>query len=393
MRVLIASVTYYPDVNGASYFTHRLAYYLKKKGHEVMVIAPSRTMRHGVTYHNDVPAFGVRSYPVLMYEGFRVAPPLFTKRAIKKVIRDFNPDVIHMQSHFLICKQVVGLAKEMNIPIVGTNHFMPENLVHYLPAPRYIKEVAKNIGWKQFKKTYEKLDLVTTPTQTAADLTKKSGLSQAILPLSNGIDMERFRPENDGEHLGGKYSLPQKPILLYVGRLDKEKNVDKVLQALTLVPQNVDFHFAVAGKGAEKEHLEKLSEKLGLTEKVTFLGFVPDEDLPGLYSLSSCFIIAGIAELQCLVAMEAMASGLPVIGVRAVALPELIHHGENGFLFELDDKKGLAKYIEEMFSNDALRQQMSRKSLEIVEKHDIRKIIGQFESIYALAIKNNEKNN
>ena len=221
MRVLIASVTYYPDVNGASYFTHRLAWYLKKNGHEVMVIAPSRTIRHGLTYHNDVPAFGVRSYPILMYEGFRVAPPLFTKKAIKHAIQNFNPDVIHMQSHLLICKQIVGIAKEMTIPIVGTNHFMPENLVHYLPAPRYIKEMIKTMGWKQFRKTYEKMDLVTTPTKTAADLTQRSGLPQPILPLSNGIDMEKFHPQNAGEHLREKYSLPQYPILLYVGRLDK----------------------------------------------------------------------------------------------------------------------------------------------------------------------------
>lgn len=383
MKILIASVTYYPDVNGASYFTQRLAYYLQKRGHEVLVIATSRTIHNETSQHYGVSAFGVRSYPILVYKDFRFSPAFFTKKAIRKTIQNFNPDIIHTQSHFLFCAEVVEIAKELKIPIVGTNHFMPENLVHYFPLPEFLRNLIKNFGWWQFRRVYDKVDLVTAPTQTAADLTKKSGLAKNIIPISNGIDMERFNPHVKGEYLRKKYSLPDKPLLITVGRLDKEKNIDMLLRALKLVPANIDLHFAIAGKGAEKANLEKLTRKLGITDRVTFLGFVPDEDLPGLYSISICFINGCIAELQCIAAMEGMASGLPVILANVLALPELVRHGENGFLFEIGDHEHIAGYISRIFSDPELKNKMSNKSLEIIKKHDMHNVIDQFESLYA----------
>jgi glycosyltransferase involved in cell wall biosynthesis len=383
MKILIASATYYPDVNGASYFTQRLTYYLKKKGHEVLVIAPSRTIHHEISQHEGVSVFGVRSYPILVYQDFRFAPAFFTKKAIKKAIQEFNPDIIHTQSHFLFCAEVVAIAKELKIPIIGTNHFMPENLVHYFPLPEFLRNAIKNFGWWQFRRVYDKVDLVTAPTQTAADLTKKSGLAKNIIPISNGIDMERFNPQNKGEYLRKKYLLPSSPLLITVGRLDKEKNIDMLLRALKLVPNNIDLHFAIVGKGAEKANLEKLARKLGIADRVTFLGFVPDDELPGLYSISSCFINGCIAELQCIAAMEGMASGLPVILANVLALPELVQQGENGFLFEVGEYEKIAGYISRIFSEPDLRKKMSEKSLELIKKHDINNVISQFESLYA----------
>lgn len=387
MKILIASVTYYPDVNGAAYFTHRLAYYLKKSGHEVMVIAPSRTARHGTTHHEEIPAFGVRSFPIFVVKDFRWVPPIFTKKAIKKAILDFKPDVIHMQSHFLFCAQIVKIAKKEKIPVMGTNHFMPENLIHYIPVPNYVKKKLMASAWKQFRKVYEKMDFLTAPTQTAANLSKRSGIKKDIQPVSNGIDRVRFNSKNDGEPVRKKYSLPNKPIMVTVGRLDKEKNVDKMLRALAKVPKNIDIHFAIAGKGAEKKNLEKLATDLKLNDRVTFLGFVPDEELPGLYAISSCFINACIAELQCIAAMEAMATGLPVIAANAVALPELVHHEKNGLLFEVDDTSQMARHIITVFSDENLRREMSKHSLAIIEKHDIKNVIKEFESLYLQMIK------
>lgn len=383
MKILIASVTYYPNVNGASYFTHRLAYYLKKSGHDVLVIAPSRTTKYEMSHHEEVPAFGIRSYPIFVVDDFRWVLPMFTKKAIRKAILDFQPDVIHMQSHFLFCAQVVAVAKELNIPVMGTNHFMPENIIHYVPVPKYVKKKISNLAWKQFRKTYEKLDYITAPTRTAANLAKRSGIKKEIHPLSNGIDMERFNPNVQGQHLRKKYNLPDNPLLVTVGRLDKEKNVDKMLRALARVPKDIDIHFAIAGKGAEKIDLENLAKKLDLGNRVTFLGFVPDEELPGLYAISHCFINACIAELQCIAAMEAMATGLPVIAANAVALPELVHHGKNGFLFEVDAIDQMAEHITKIFSNSVLRQKMSEQSLDIIARHDIKNVIGEFESLYS----------
>ncbi len=393
MKILIAAESYYPNADGASYAAHRLAKSLKEKGHTIMVVAPSKSLHTGYEKREGVSVFGVRSYPILVSKGFRFSPPIFIKRSIEKAVRDFRPDVVHIQSHFFICEQVFRAAKKMKIPVVGTNHFMPENLIHYFPVPRSWKKTIKDSAWRKFASVYEKLDIVTTPTVTAAKLAKGIGLNKKIIPVSNGIDLERFNPQNDGEYLREKYALGHDPIFLYVGRLDKEKNIDKIIRALKLIPGNIDLKFAVAGKGAEKNKLKRLAEKLGLEKKVVFLGFVPDKDLPNLYPLATCFIIAGIAELQSIVTMEAMASGLPILAANAVALPELVHSGENGFLFETGDLKQIADSIVKIITDPTLQKRMSQKSLEMIKEHDETKVVSRFESFYAELAEKNERNN
>ena len=388
MKILIANDTYHPHVNGCSYFAQRLAHYLKKRGHDILVIVPSKNINSEFIEHNGIRVFGISSYPIPGIKDFRFSLPILQRNKIKKVIKDFNPDVIHLQGHFFIGKEVFNIARKMGYAIVGTNHFMPENLVHYLHLPAAVEKQIKNLAWKQFKAVFENLIFVTAPTKTAADLTKKSGISKEIMPISNGIDLTEFspNPKIDKESLRKKYNLPKKLSLVSVGRLDREKNVDFVLKVLPEVLSKIDIHFIIAGKGNAKESLEKLVKKLKIEKNVSFLGFVPNEDLNSLFCSADCFVNACEAELQCLAAMEAMASGLPVVGVNALALPELIHHGENGYLFESGDKKALTEQLIKIFTDDELRKKMAQESLNIIAKHDIEETIQRFEDIYIAAI-------
>ena len=180
--------------------------------------------------------------------------------------------------------------------------------------------------------------------------------------------------------------MPEKSTLLYLGRLDKEKNVDVLLKAFALAVKKFDAHFIIAGIGAEEKNLRKLTAELKIKKLVTFTGFVAEKDKPYLYRIADCFAIAGIAELQSIVTMEAMASGLPVIAVKAMALPHLVRHGENGYLFKIDEVKLIAGYIINIFSNKELRNRMSEKSLEIIKGHDIDKIIEKYETLYTKII-------
>jgi 1,2-diacylglycerol 3-alpha-glucosyltransferase len=383
MRILIANDTFYPDLNGNSYFTYRLASGLIKRGHEVLVIAPSRTFRHEKSIRQGVPVFGLRSIPIPHYANLRIALPFFVKKTLTNVISEFNPEAVHVQDHSTVGRATIKIAKKLGIKIIGTNHFMPENLVFYLHFPDWLEKKVINLAWNDFRRIYEKLDIITTPTKTAVNLLKKYGFSKEVIPISNGIDTKKFRPGQDAAYLKQRYNLPDKPILLYVGRLDKEKNVDLVLRALAQVtPEEIAPHFLIAGKGYEMKNLKKLAEKLKIQNRVTFAGFMPDEDLPFLYNLASVFINAGVAELQSLVMMEAMASGLPVIGVNAMALPELVHDNENGYLFPIGDAKKLSGCIQKMFSNPEQMKLMGEKSLEIIRDHDAENIMSRFESLY-----------
>jgi len=393
MKILIAADSYYPHVDGASIFAQRLAVNLRKKGNDVVVISPSRRFRTESYEHEGVKIFGVNSVSPIIYYGFRIGTPIFSKKKIGKLIQEFQPDIVHLQAHFFVGKTVFRIAKKLGFPIVGTNHFLPENLVHYLPAPERLRGRIKKFGWKQFLEVYNHLDIITTPTQTAAAVLRKIGFKKDVLPISCGIDLGIYNPRNDGEYLRKVYNLPQKPILLYLGRLDREKNIDLVLRVLKNVLKKIDIHFVIAGKGHQAQKWKKLTKELGLEKNVTFTGYVPEVDKPNLYALADCFIIGGEAELQCISAMEAMASGLPIIAIDAVALPELVHHGENGFLFKKEHPEKLEKYLIAIFSDNALRKRMSQKSLEMIQRHDIRKTIEKFISVYQEAIRNHAKNN
>jgi len=382
MKILIATDTYYPDVNGAAYFTYRLATILAKRGHNVFVMCPSQSFKNTVSNDKGVTVYGIRSISIPVYQNFRISP-LFISRTIRGAVEEISPDIVHIQNHFLIGKQAVSAAKKLGIPVIGTNHFMPENLVHYLHLPETAERWLRKFAWRECIRIFRQLDFVTTPTKTAVALLKNAGFSKDVIPISCGIDLDRFKPTNDGAYLERRFAIPtDKPVLLYVGRLDKEKRIDLILRALPDILRVTSVHLVLAGIGKEKQKLEELTEKLGIQKAVTFTGFVPDEDLQNIYRIADIFVIAGIAELQSIVTMEAMASGLPVVAVNAMALPELVHDGENGYLFSDGDKQMLAEKIIAILTNQTMRAQMAKKSLEIIKDHDINKIIEKYESIY-----------
>ena len=382
MKVLLATDTYHPDVNGAAYFTYRLATSLAKRGHNVSVMCPSRSFKNTVSNDGVVTVYGIRSIPLPLYLDFRISP-LSVPTIIRGVVKRISPDIVHIQNHFLIGKQAVGAAKKLGIPVIGTNHFMPENLIHYLHPPGDAERQLQQLAWRQCVKVFEQLDFVATPTRTAATLLKNAGLGKDIVPISCGVDLERFKPTNDGLYLKQRFGIPNsKPVLLYVGRLDKEKRIDVILRSLPNVLRVSSVHLVLAGIGREKQQLEQSTRKLGIQEAVTFTGFIPDRDLQNIYRIADLFVIAGIAELQSIVTMEAMASGLPVVAVNAMALPELVHDGENGYLFAAGDSQMLADKVTAILGDQTMRAQMSRRSLDIIKDHDINRVVEKYESIY-----------
>lgn len=380
MKILFVSDTYFPHVNGVYYFVRRLGVLLQEKGHQVAVLVPSENLHDTQKIIDGLAVYGVPSLPVGIYPEVRF-PIAFNLRAtVKRLIDELNPDVIHIQDHFLLAKVVVDVSKDMAIPIIGTNHFMPENVTALLPFNTFNRRLEKWM-WSGFVKVFDRLALVTTPSEMAARLIH-SKLGVDVIPVSNGIDLERFNPVGDPTALRAKYAIPSKPILLYVGRLDPEKQLDDVLRAVALARRNVDFCFVLVGKGTNRDSLERLSKELDIDQQVLFAGFVPDEELPSFYRMSRCFIMASTAELQSISTMEAMASGLPVIAANAGALDELVHNGENGYLFAPGDIKTMSRCIEQVIQNKSLAQMMGHTSLQLIRRHAISQTVQRFETIY-----------
>ena len=264
---------------------------------------------------------------------------------------------------------------------------MPENITALFRSEK-IKSAIANYMWRRFSKVYNQMLLVTTPSETASNLIRPK-LAVNVIPISSGIDLSQFNPYGNTDAIREKYNIPNKPILLYAGRIDPEKKLDEVLKAVALAVKKVDFIFLLVGKGKSKAALELMAEQLGITKNVIFTGFVPEEDLPFLYKLSRCFIIASTAELLSLVSLQAMASGLPLIAVNAGALSELVNNKVNGFLFESGDINAIDEAICTILSQEELCKNMAKKSLEYIAKHDIKNTLESFEKVYKLHAKLN----
>ncbi|HUK29489.1 MAG TPA: glycosyltransferase [Candidatus Acidoferrum sp.] len=383
MKILIATDTYPPDLNGAAYFSYRLATLFASRNHEVSVICPSQSIGKQEVMRQGVRVLGVPSFRLYyLYPSMRFSPPLFAKRSIRKFLCQNRPDVIHIQNHFLVARAVFEVAQELGIPIMGTNHMMPENIAHHLHLPPKAEFQVGRYLWARYVQISKHLDIVTAPTATAAKYSSRPGLGKEVIPVSSGLDLNRFHPRNSGRELKIRFKIPDRSIILAAGRLDKEKRVEVIIRAMPEIIEKVDAHLVVAGRGKLLGELKHLIRNLGITDRVTFTGFIPDEELPNIYDLADLFVMPGIAELQSLVTMEAMASGLPVVAADAMALPELVHHGENGFLFPPDDSHALAAAAVKILSDESLRNRMGKKSLEIIQIHDINQVVVEYERLY-----------
>jgi glycosyltransferase involved in cell wall biosynthesis len=382
MRILIGADTYYPDVNGASYFTQRFAEGLVGRGHEVHLVAASRGWHSYLENRDGIVEHRVRSLALPGHPGFRFVPP-GVRRHLRNEVQEVAPDLIHVQGHFAIGRTLIAIARQLGIPVVATNHFMPDNLVHYLGLPGPLERLVEAAGWADFARVFNRADRITAPTPFAAALAERKGVRRSVQPISCGLDLSRFSGTVDPAPFRAQYRLDRRPTILFVGRLDAEKHVDELIRALPAVRRQVDAQLVIVGTGHEEARLRELSTRGGLDGHVRFTGFVSDEDLPGAYAAADVAVNPGTAELQSIVTLEAMASGKPVVGANARALPLLVHDAVNGHLFTPGDVAGLAGALTGILTDDVRRIRMGLESRRLMRAHDLIATLDAFEAVYA----------
>lgn len=387
MKILIASDLYWPTINGVATFSRNLAKGLVAHGHEVLVIAPSQTGKKGRETDDGYEIVRTASVPFYFYQNFKIS--LYPAIEVKKAIDEFKPDIIHIQMLLSIGQAVMKYGNKLGIPIVSTNHAMPENLMDNLkllaPIARPINYMLKAYGLR----FYSKADYVTLPTQAAIDMfgvdTEKSTVP--IEPVSNGIDLSRFKPTAAPKEIYEKFKLPTDlPIITYVGRLDAEKHISVLIKAFVRILAVKDAHLLIVGSGTDVDNLKNLVRQLGLVHHVTFTGRVSDEDIVNLHKVGTVFCMPSPAELQSIALLESMASGKPAVAVDAGALKELCQDGRNGYLCEQDNDEQIAKGLLNIISNSKLREKMGKESLAIAHTHDLERTIERFEEIYTSLI-------
>jgi glycosyltransferase involved in cell wall biosynthesis len=286
--------------------------------------------------------------------------------------------VLHIHSPVTLGITARRGACRQRVPVVYTNHYLPANVQ---PSLTSRSSVLDTFFYRYVVGFSNKCTQVTAPTATALRLLTEQGLTAPSRVMSNGVDLLTYSPGPGDEQLRQRYGLrADRPLILSVGRLSPEKRIDVVLDAAARLRQ--DAQFAIAGSGPEQARLRTRADRLGLGDRVHFLGFVPAADLPGLYRLADIFTIASEAELQSLTTMEAMATGLPVVAVDACALGELVRHGHNGFLCRPGSTCELAASLDRLLADDALRARMSSASLALIGRHERHRWLAEWEDLY-----------
>jgi len=379
LTVLIGADTFAPDVNGAARFAERLAAGLVGRGHDVHVMAPSVTHRDSgafteiiegepMTVHR-IPSW--RWYP---HDWLRFVAPWRARHYARRVLDEVRPDVVHSQSHIVIGRALTREARRRGIPVIATNHVMAENILDFTTLPPLLDKLFVKLAWDDAHRTLSMSRAVTTPTRKAADFLEATIDITGVIPVSCGIDRANYRPDLTPRDANR---------VLFVGRLTTEKNIDVVLRAVAQLDPALHVTFDIVGGGDQRKHLEQLTHQLGIEDRVTFHGHTSEEQLRDLYSRASVFAIASTAELQSIATMEAMASGLPVVAADAVALPHLVHDGENGYLFEPGNADELAARLTDVLTaTPEERLRMQRASLDGVVIHDITRTLDTFEALY-----------
>ncbi|WP_246169587.1 glycosyltransferase [Actinotalea subterranea] len=374
LRILVGAETYPPDVNGAARFAGRLAAGLAARGHDVHVVAPSPTGRPGVEVHDGVTVHRVTSRRYGPLEALRICMPWEAARETAQIMAEVDPDVVHTNGHLVVGRGVVNAAHRQGRPLVATNHLMPENVVGYLPFPRVMRDAIGRWMWRDLGRVYGRAQVVTAPTPRAVDLlTERAGLTEAFA-VSNGIDTDQYQLRTRTPGL--------EPTLLFVGRLDPEKRVDELLRAVAMLPPGVPARLEVVGDGAKRAEWTALAGTLGIADRVVFRGRITDDELLQAYSDADVFCMPGVAELQSLVTLEAMAAGLPVVAADAMALPHLVRPGVNGELYEPGDVGELADCLTVLLMDPGLRERCGAASRELVAVHAIDATLGMFETVY-----------
>lgn len=379
MRIMIVTDQYPPMVGGVPRVTYGLAHALAERGHHVAVVAPSYGARDVARTEGQVRIFRFSSFQWPTYEELRI--PFLPILPFRRLLKQFDPDIIHIHSPVVLGNIAQIVAGGLRKPVIATNHYLPINMSRSLSSDPIIGKSFKTVSYTYLVHFCNRCEYVTAPTQTALNLLYEHGLRAPAQAISNGIDLKKYTPGPSDEAIRARFNLPsERPIVLSLNRLSQEKRIDVLVEAAAKVSEN--SHIAIASTGPAETELRAQVEALNVQDRVSFLGFVTDDELIPLYRSVAIFAIPSEADLQSLSTMEAMACGLPIVAADAYALPELVHHEKNGYLFPPGDSDEMARYLDLLLADEARRKQMGAKSLEIIAAHDSARVLDAWEALY-----------
>ncbi|WP_080848586.1 glycosyltransferase family 4 protein [Cytobacillus gottheilii] len=358
MKIAFFTDTFYPDINGVARTLKRFTDYLSSQNIEVKVFAPDGEKSDEYISAN---IHRFKSLSFFLYPECRLAlPNLFN---MKRELTEFQPDLIHVATPFNLGLCGVFFAKKLNIPLVGSYHTNFDHYLEYYDLQFFSKMVWKYMNW--FHRPFQKLFVPSLDTEE--QLTQQGFHNLEI--WSRGVDCELYHPYYDKFTVRHKYNIRSKYLLVYVGRLAPEKNVNTLLEIADDLPPHLkeNSHWLIVGDGPSRTEMEEAAPP-----NMTFTGYLKGKELANIYTAGDLFVFPSTTETFGNVVLESLASGTPVIAANAGGVKNIIKHGSTGTLCTPGSAVEFADSIISLLYDDKYRYQMgsNARNYALTQKWD-----------------------
>ncbi len=349
MRIALFTETFLPKVDGIVTRLRHTVEHLQRSGDEVLVVCPEG----GITEYKGAKVYGISGFPLPLYPELKMALP---RPAIGHILEQFQPDIIHVVNPAVLGLAGIFYSKVLNIPLVASYHtHLPQYLQHYGLG------MLEGFLWELLKAGHNQAALnLCTSTAMMEELTTH-GIERVNL-WQRGVDTETFHPSLNSEEMRSRLSQnhPNSPLLLYVGRLSAEKEIERIKPILEAIPE---ARLALVGDGPHRQALEKHFANTN----TNFVGYLVGKELASAFASADAFIFPSRTETLGLVLLEAMAAGCPVVAARSGGIPDIVTDSVNGYLFapNTGDEGAIAatvRLLEMKQERESIRQNARREA-------------------------------
>lgn len=379
MRIAIFTESYEPIINGVSVCVSTLREGLARRGHDVFVFAPAF---EGFVDNAD----GVFRLPARHTALMRDYPfPLPFAPDARRAFADLKLDIVHTQTPFMLGVFGAKWARRFGVPFVSTNHTLYTEYVHY--APIRPKALTKLFLTRLMRWYYTGCDAVVVPSGPVEKILRSYGVKTRVEVIKTGIDCIPQLSPDDRERVRRLHGIGERDfLLLYVGRIAREKNLRMLLTAFKTVSER-DAHakLLLVGGGPALAETKAFAEELGLGDKAEFMGMLKRQDIAPIYGAADAFAFPSTTETQGIAICEALSAGLPVVAVNAGGIPENIEPGADGFLTN-DDPAEFADRISFLINSPEDRAQMGARARINACNFSIERMVDDFERLYMSVI-------
>lgn len=375
MRIGVFTDSYKPYTSGVVTSISTFKEELIGLGHQIYIFAPS----YPNFYEEEDKVYRFFSLPSPTNRDFTLAIPVHP--GLNLTVKKLNLDLIHVHSPFTMGRVGLHYARKYKIPILFTYHTMYDQYIHYVPVAQ---DLAKEVTIKYSNNFCNHCNHIIVPSSEVKDMLDNYQIRTPISVIPTGVPVERLK-NGERNWLQENYKIPaNNQVLLFVGRLTKEKNLEFLIQAFKKVKEVLpDTTLVLTAQGPLEADLKELAVKLelSLSTDVIFTGALPFESLVNVYHSADLFVFSSVTETQGLVLIEAMAAGLPVVAVRASGVNDMVDDGVNGILTDCDQDE-FARAINLVMSDDELYQKLHRNALKKAQSLSSTNMALKLEGVY-----------